>query len=248
MVFSARIEERILSMRHLLAAMGLLERVRIAFDEWNLRCWHHPNLDSSDPAAYLAPRDVNDVNSQYTTADAVFAACFLNQCLKHCDAVGMANFSPMVNTRGAIYAHRDGIVTRSTYEVFRLYGDMMGDEVVDWWVEDPPMLDLTHEGRSVPVPAVDVSATRHSRGGALAISLVNRDPDREREAVIDTRGVAGRGAPRFSCLTAPDKDAWNDVEGPARVRVESCDASVAADGRLRVALPPHSVGVLVSQP
>ncbi len=245
MVFSARIGERIQFMRHLLGALGLLDRIRIAFDEWNLRCWHHPNLDAVEPAAYLAPRDINDANSQYTTADAIFAACFLNQCLAHCDVVGMANFSPMVNTRGAIYAHPGGVVTRSTYDVFRLYGEMMGDEVVDWWVEDAPVLDLTHEGKSVPVPAVDAAATRHSRGGAVALSLVNRDPDRELEAVIDARGSAGR-APRFSCLVAPDKDAWNDVDAPSRVRVESREVSVAADGRLRVALPPHSVGVLLA--
>jgi len=244
MVFSARIEERILSMRHLLGAMGLLGRLKIAFDEWNLRCWHHPNMDAAEESAYLAPRDINDINSQYTTADAVFAACFLNQCLKHCDVVGMANFSPLVNTRGAIYTHPGGIVTRSTYNVFRLYAELMGDEVVDWWVENPPTLDVTHDGRSVQIPAVDVAATRHSEGKNVALALVNRDPDREIEVLIDLGSVAVRGHPACSCLRALDKDAWNDVESPDTIRVEGREVSLASDGRIRVVLEPHSVSVL----
>ena len=36
-------------------------------------------------------------------ADAVFTACFLNELNRNCDIVGMANFAPVVNTRGCIY-------------------------------------------------------------------------------------------------------------------------------------------------
>jgi alpha-N-arabinofuranosidase len=243
MFFSARIEERILYMRHLLGAMGLLGRLRIAFDEWNLRCWHHPNMDAADEGAYLLPRDVNDINSQYTTADAIFAACFLNQCLKHCDVVGMANFSPLVNTRGTIYSHTKGIVTRSTYHVFRLYTEIMGDNVVDWWVENPPTLEVTHQGNTVRIPAIDIAATRHSEKDSTALALVNRDPDHAIEAVIGL-GSASVHAMDFHCLVAPDKDAWNDVGSPSTVRVEAREASIGTDGKVWVLLEPHSVGIL----
>ncbi|QYR21013.1 hypothetical protein KZ483_25320 [Paenibacillus sp. sptzw28] len=54
---------------------------------------------NSGTADYLTPRDENDINSSYTMADTVFTACFINQCLKHSDVIGMANFAPTVNTR-----------------------------------------------------------------------------------------------------------------------------------------------------
>ena len=53
-------------------------------------------------AEEIAARDKNDDNSSYTI-DAFFSACFLNQCLKHADTEGMANFSPTVNTRGLLF-------------------------------------------------------------------------------------------------------------------------------------------------
>ena len=245
MVFSTQIEERILYMRHLLGALGLLGRIRIAFDEWNLRCWHHPSMASPYENAYLTPRDINDVNSQYTTADAIFTACFLNQCLKHCDVIGMANFSPLVNTRGAIFTHGAGIVARSTYHVFQLYTELMGDEVVDWWVENPPVLDLAHEGKPVRIDALDAAATRRSFDGAVAISLINRDPTREIEATIDLHGQVSVSPARYWWVAAAGKDAWNGVEQPESVRVESRKVVAARGGNMRLRLPAHSVGVLV---
>ena len=71
--------------------------------------------------------DKNDDNTKYTMADAVFTACFLNMCIRNSDIVGMANFSPVVNTRGMIYTCPEGIVLRSTYHVFDAYGSGLAD-------------------------------------------------------------------------------------------------------------------------
>ena len=50
----------------LLNAMGLEKKIRIAFDEWNLRQWHHPKVHSIQQGItkeeYLTPRDENDDN------------------------------------------------------------------------------------------------------------------------------------------------------------------------------------------
>ena len=54
-------------------------------------------------------------------ADALFSACFLNACLRHADIVDIACFSPIVNTRGAIFVDKDGITRRTTYYVFYMY-------------------------------------------------------------------------------------------------------------------------------
>jgi alpha-N-arabinofuranosidase len=67
MSFTADLDAPILRARGLLMAMGLDKRIRISFDEWNLRGWHHPNAHTVTPglaeADYLAPRDKNDINS-----------------------------------------------------------------------------------------------------------------------------------------------------------------------------------------
>ncbi len=48
-------------------------------------------------------------------------ALILNTLNRNCDIVGMACFAPIVNTRGCIFTHPEGIVLRSTYHVFELY-------------------------------------------------------------------------------------------------------------------------------
>jgi alpha-N-arabinofuranosidase len=67
---------------------GLAGKVGIAFDEWNLHGWHHPNGNSPDA---IRARDKNDDNSCYTMADALFTASFLNTWLRNADVVTMAN-------------------------------------------------------------------------------------------------------------------------------------------------------------
>ena len=37
-------EERIVAVKHILGSLGYLGKLRIAFDEWNLRDWCHPNF------------------------------------------------------------------------------------------------------------------------------------------------------------------------------------------------------------
>ena len=114
-------EERIVAVKHILGSLGYLGKIRIAFDEWNLRGWCHPRFHGLRRLPTTSLMDRNDINSNYNMADAVFTACFLNSCLRHCDVVGMANFSPVVNTVGAIFTHTDGIVLRPTYHVFRSF-------------------------------------------------------------------------------------------------------------------------------
>ena len=71
------------------------DRIKIAFDEWNLRAWQHPGFPRDVVENYDAPairelverrRKQNDLASQYTMADALFAASFLNACLRHAGA------------------------------------------------------------------------------------------------------------------------------------------------------------------
>ena len=49
MAFTDQIGRSVKEVRGLLTAMGLEKKIRIAFDEWNLRGWHHPNAHTIKP-------------------------------------------------------------------------------------------------------------------------------------------------------------------------------------------------------
>lgn len=121
LAFTNHTEDAIKKVKGLLIAMGMENKIKIAFDEWNLKEWYHPNVHTIEQGItkedYVYPRDSNDDNSLYTMGDAIFTACFLNALNRNCDIVGMANFAPVINTRGCIYTYQKGIVLRSTYYV-----------------------------------------------------------------------------------------------------------------------------------
>ena len=238
----ARFEQSIVSVRGLLCALGLEHRVRIAFDEWNLRGWYHPGIadfsrldPDHDHAA--AMRALNEINTQYTMADAVFAASFLHLCMRHGDMVTLANFSPTVCGRGLIGVSDTGLVLRPTYFVFDLLRNRMGTHLVDSYAQDMAMVDAD----GVPVAVLDaVAALRED--GALTVSLINKDPERAVSVQLHTALPYAR-AHRFS-LVSPDADSANDFDCPDRVHVEQGEQPLSGP----VQLAPHSVTVLRMMP
>lgn len=183
MAYTDRVDHAVAEVRGLLTALRLEKKIKIAFDEWNLRSWHHPNVhtikQSIGKDSYVTPRDKNDDNSQYTMADAVFTACFLSAMNRNCDIVGMANFAPIINTRGCIFTTEKEIVLRSTYHVFDLYVNYLGDTVLDSWCEEMPELTVNHKyGAPVTVDTLDLLATKWTNKEGYALALVNKHPRR----------------------------------------------------------------------
>lgn len=205
-----------------LTAFGLEKRIKIAFDEWNLRGWYHPNLMDiwnrsgkrhEDEEFYnkmvLGERDKNDLNSTYTMADALFSASFLNICLRNCDIVKMACFSPIVNTRGAIFTYEDGIVLRPQYFIFELYSNLLKENVLDIWTKDVPTITGNDRGKVKTVDALDIVVTADDEGYAIAAVNKNRD-----EAVsVDLRMLDGDAKMmRISSVSGSSPDSYNDVD------------------------------------
>ncbi len=246
MAYTARLTDSIARVRGLLTALGLEKRIRIAFDEWNLRGWYHPNIHTPKlgltEAEYLTPRDSNDDNSSYTMADAVFTACFLNTLNRNCDIVGMANFAPAVNTRGCIYTHEGGLVLRSTYHVFDLYANHLRGDVVDLYCGDMPLATFTDpKGQAADVPLVDAVATAVGEGGPVTVSLVNKA---ERETVEARVYVQGRAPQRMRLrsVLGDSPDSFNDVGYDAVIQTDT--GWLPAGEEPLVTLRPHSVNLL----
>ncbi|MCY3867043.1 MAG: alpha-N-arabinofuranosidase [Chloroflexi bacterium] len=236
-------EERIVNVKHILGSLGYLGELRIAFDEWNLRGWCHPKFMAFGAADH-ALMDANDINSNYNMADAVFSACFLNSCLRHCDVVGMANFSPAVNTVGAIFTHADGIVLRPTYHVFDLFANHTYEEILHSALRTPSFDVAVEEDTATSVPHLDTVVTRDSATGRVGITLVNLHG-----ADAITCRIRGLDASNFSEATmrtvnGDAVDAYNDVDQPDAVSISESPLSIGDATDIAVECPPHSVTVL----
>jgi alpha-N-arabinofuranosidase len=243
-------EETIRGVIDLLQRAGVRGQVKIAFDEWNLRGWHHPGFprkepsDPEDPATmdFIARRRENDIASQYTMADALFSASFLNACLRHAEDVGMANIAPIVNTRGPLYVHSEGIVKRTTFHALYLYANELQGRVADAKVETGMLVHGDHS-----LPMLDAVATVDTSGTSWSIALVNRHPS-ETVACELRMGESLRmgGAHEAAVLCGDSPDAFNDAETPNSVIPEKRKLA-GEDGLLH--LPPHSLSVVhVAQP
>ncbi len=229
-------ESAIAATEKIIDEAGFRGRVSIAFDEWNLRGWHHPGHDHPIDKSRIAARDQNDLDATYTMADAVFSAGFLNTCLRHGDTVRMACVAPVVNARGPIHAHPGGIVLRTTYHVLLMYARLLGSHVLPAGAESDP---LSHDGRTVP--ALDAVATCDGSGCGRRLALVNRHPDLPMRCRISSEGRELTGVRHATVLSGDSPDAWNGIEAPERVVPRSQPLAFAAGA---VELAPHSVTVL----
>lgn len=246
MAYTEDLERPVNRVRGMLSALGLEKQVKIAFDEWNLRGWHHPNVHTVKQGVtkeeYLLPRDKNDDNSTYTMADAVFSACFLNTMNRNCDIVGMANFAPIVNTRGCIYSYDGGIVLRSTYHVFDLYVNYLGDTVIDLWEkESAGSMKVKHKnGTEMEVETLDLLATKWSDKEGLALSIVNKHPEEAKTVTLDFE-YSDAEVIQYS-LNGTSPDSYNDVDR-TEVQIEQRKLGEYFKGKEIVA-GPHSVNII----
>lgn len=246
MAYTAKLGTSIAKVRGLLTALGMEKQIKIAFDEWNLRGWYHPNIHTPKlgitKEEYLLPRDKNDINSSYTMADAVFSACFLNELNRNCDIVGMANFAPAVNTRGCIYTHQGGIVLRTTYHVFDLYVNYLKDTVVDAYCEDMPNAVFTDkQQREVKVDQLDVVATMGAQKGLVTLAVVNKSATSIAELAVEVDHTPIR-AYRMHTLSGACCDSYNDVDHQG-TKISSTDWLEVTEPR-PLAILPHSVNIV----
>ena len=243
MAFTNTLDTQVKKVRGLLLAMGLEKKIRIAFDEWNLRGWHHPNVSTGlSPDDYIKPRDLNDENRRYSMADAVFAACFLNMANRNSDIIGMANYAPVVNTRGLIFTHEKGIVLRPAYHVFDMYVNLLGETVLDTFASGIPALKTRDkEGDFVETAALDVLATLNAKGETV-LAIVNKDP-------VNTHCLCPQWLRKdepcryiIQTLSGNDPDSYNDID----INEAAPDEAVVREYKAvdNINLPPHSINIV----
>ena len=209
-------------------------RIKIAYDEWNLRNWHHPWHGNFRKGFEHESRRKNDIASTYTMADALFSACFLNSCLRHSDIVDIACFAPVVNTRGPIFVHPDGIVKRSTFYVFKLYTNELEDYIVP---SNITSASLSNGKNSVNV--VDAVVSANADRSRYVCAIINKDPDNGQLVRLDFKGLGIKAPKKLNgvILTGESPDDYNDI---SQERVKPMERSFkVTDGGIEI--PPHSL-------
>ncbi len=217
---------------------GLRGKIKIAFDEWNLRYWHHPWHGDLRKGFEIEARDKNDINSTYTMADALFSACFLNTCLRHSDDVEIACFSPIVNTRGAIFVHPDGIVKRTTFHVFGMYTRYLEEFVVPTTLTGTPLVSGNQS-----TPMLDGILTSNAEGTRYVYAIVNKHPSDAQTLRLAPNGLKKKsGKIKGIVLKGASTDDYNDIGAENRVVPEETNYKVQNG---EVTLPPHSLNILI---
>jgi alpha-N-arabinofuranosidase len=219
--------------RHVIGAAGLLGKIKIAFDEWNLRGWHHPDGVSQD---VVDARGKNDIASGYTMADAVFSAGFLNACLRNADIVEMANIAPAINTRGPLFVHPEGIVKRTTFYVLRMYAQRLRANIVAASVKSS---SLTDSDKSVS--AVDALVSRDDNG--IAVALINRNPSEAARCTVSIDGTPLVGSFNLETLSGDTVNAFNSIERPEAVSPTTEQRELSG----HIEVPPHSICLVYGQ-
>ena len=246
MAYTDDLDTPVRQVKGLLTVLGLEKNIKIAYDEWNLRAWYHPNImdlyQGATPEEYLYPRNDNDINSQYTMADAVFTGCFLNMCIRNSDIIGMANFSPVVNTRGMIYTCDEGIVLRSTYHVFDAYVNYMESEFIDAWdMEDTEVFHVTGTKGAKDINVLDAVVTASSDGQNISAAMVNKHPSDSKEVTLCFASAPKQY--RLIEVNGPSIDSFNDVNH-SDVTLTENEWVIIDCNEITLSLKPHSVNVL----
>jgi len=231
-------EKQIKQAVDLLNQNGFGDKIKIAFDEWNLRGWHHPGFPGggANQLGMIQERDENDLNETYTMADAIFTASFLNGCLRQAKYVHMACMAPVVNARGPLFVHPKGVVKRTTFHVMKMYSDLLLPNVLSSQVTS----DVLNVDKDT-VPALDAVVTQSDDRKHFAVALINRHPDTVARFKLTLGSNVNSAGARLMILSGDSPDAYNGVDRPNRVIPETRTLTLS-DGQ--VELPPHSVSIV----
>ena len=218
-------------------------QIKIAFDEWNLRSWHHPGFQRFEKVDYNDPeikkliksRDKSLNPSIYNLSDALFSASFLNSCLRHSEYITMANIAPLVNQTGPLYVHPKGVVKRTHFHTMAMYANELEEYISNTETNGSK---LTDDKDAVSV--IDAIATVDKKGENWAISLVNRHPSDNLECKVTMGNKLLNGTYKGKILTGESTDSYNDIESPNRVAPKEVELKFKNG---IVQLPPHSLTI-----
>lgn len=231
---------------------GIEKSPAIAFDEWNSWAWshyrEHGNRMYGPYWGEWIRMEENDINRQYTLRDAIITARFFNLFQRYCSSVKMANYSPTVNGRGAIYVHPAGVVLRPSYHVMDLYMNHGGKESIHTSVRSETYNasvkrrdDPTQIIEITDTPYLDVSATGNR--GKLYLSAVNLHKEKAINCRIVILGMEVAQEASIYEINGADVDSFNDEDHPEDVKIATKGLDSCGE-EFSYTFPAHSITLM----
>jgi len=205
---------------------------RIAYDEWNV--WYR--------------KMTVDLAERYDFTDALAVGTYLNIFIRNAGSVKMANLAQMVNAIAPIVTTEETAVVQPIYYPVLLHAQAALDEAADVHVYGPCLEPAWPDspGRWPylvkdlgPFTVLDAAATVSANNGRVAVTLVNRDPDRPQTAEVLLRDHAFAGSASIRTLTAGGEDESRALPDVATVHLEQGTEN-PKDGIVVLTLPPQS--------
>ncbi|MDQ6673416.1 MAG: alpha-N-arabinofuranosidase [Chloroflexota bacterium] len=222
---------------------ALIERARqiqeverpigIAYDEWNV--WYRERGERSG------------LEEQYTLADALAVATFLNIFVRSSRSVRIANLAQLVNVIAPIFTSPEGLFVQTIFHPLRLFSEHVQSVALDPTVvcesithADPSGGARPHRiGDLGPFKLLDVAATRDASGRRVTLTVVNRSPDAAVPVVVTAGRPLASGGAVVHLVHGPSPEARNSFAEPDLVSVRT-DAVPIESGELELTFPPHS--------
>jgi alpha-N-arabinofuranosidase len=210
------------------------KRLWLSFDEWNV--WYRARGgDFTNGKKTAAPHLLEEV---YNLEDALLAGGFVNTLLRHAERVRVGCLAQIVNVIAPLSTNATSVLRQSTYYPYAWGLQYARGEVLDLSVESETYRADSRVGER-DVPFLDIVATRDAGARRMALFLLNRDLDNEREVEVAFRDVTPSRVLAAETLTGGDLKAFNTFESPNVVRPQSLDAPAAGE-RMTFKLPPRS--------
>jgi alpha-N-arabinofuranosidase len=226
---------------------GLLrspKRLWLSFDEWNI--WYRArDVQHRDGKRQFAPKLLEE---QYNLEDALLTGGFLNSLMRQSERVRLGCLAQIVNVIAPLVTNATSVLRQTIYYPYAWALRYARGHVLDLLIESETYA-IRAEGlradfaRDDQVPFLDVTATLDPSRGELAVFMLNRDLDSERELTVDLGDFRAARVIASETITGPDLKAANTFEHPQAVIPRPLDTP-RTGARMIFKLPARSYSVV----
>jgi alpha-N-arabinofuranosidase len=219
------------------------KRLWLSFDEWNV--WYRArDGKSTDGRRSAAPPLLEEV---YNLEDALLVGGLINTLLRNSHRVRVGCLAQLVNVIAPLVTNSTGVLRQTTYYPYSWALRYARGRVLDLQVESETYR-IRADGlqadyaRDADVPFVDLIATIDEPARQVAVLMLNRDLDGEREVGVEWNGLVPARVLTCETLSGPDLKMVNTFAEPRRVTPQRLDPP-AIGPRMTFKLPPRSYSV-----
>ena len=220
------------------------KRLWLSFDEWNV--WYRARGGTfANGQRKFAPPLLEEV---YNLEDALLVGGFVNTLVRQAERVRVGCLAQIVNVIAPLVTNPTSVLRQSIYYPYAWSLKYARGRVLDLLVQSETY-PIKGAGlrpdfaRDDAVPYVDVAATLDPQSGQLALFMLNRDLQGEREVVLDGRDFAPKRVLASETLTGTDLKAANSFDRPTLVAPRPLEAP-RVGGTMTFKLPPRSYSVV----